>query len=246
MWKKIKQMLIPFLSEVFFVLVTAWLFFDFSLVSLVLLGYLPFALKKQWEERKRQKKWELNLAFKDAIICLENSLAVGYSPESSLKEVIKELEQLYGTEAELCLEFRQMIKQIELGSNMEQVFLAFGKQSGVEDIRQLAEIFSVVKRTGGNLGQVLRQTGSVLQDRIELKRELHTVIASKKLEFQVMCFVPYGILLYLKLCAPSMSESLYHTGFGVFFMWIALFIYFGMKAFGEKIIQGEIQKVAGN
>ena len=246
MWNIMKQWCIPFLLELGFIVVTAWLFFDFSFISFVLLVYLPIALKKRWEERQRKKKWELNLAFKDAIACLENNLAVGYSPENSLKETVKELEQLYGAEHELCIAFRQMIIQMELGSNMEQVFLEFGRQSGVEDIRQLAEIFSIVKRTGGNLGQVLRQTGSVLQDRIELKRELHTVVAAKKLEFQVMCFVPYGILLYLKVCASSMSESLYHTAFGITFMCIVLLVYFGMKVLGEKIIQGEIQKVVGN
>ncbi len=53
-----------------------------------------------------------------------------------------ELEQmasyiLYGKDAEICLEFRQMIQQIELGNSMEQVFLEFGKRSDVEDIRQL-------------------------------------------------------------------------------------------------------------
>ena len=230
------------LKQLCFLLITAWLFFDFSFISFGLVFYLPFGLKKQWEEKKKQKKWEINLAFKDAIVCLENSLAVGYSPENSLKETVKELEQLYGVEHELCFSFRQMIRQIELGSNMEQVFLEFGKQSGIDDIRQLAEIFAIVKRTGGNLGQVLRQTGSLLQDKIDLKRELHTAIAAKKLEFQVMCFVPYGILFYLKLCASSMSETLYHTAFGIIFMCIVLFVYFGMRSFGEKIIQGEIRE----
>ncbi len=230
------------LGQLCFLFVTAWLFFDFSFVSFGLVFYLPFGLKKQWEERKRKKKWEINLAFKDAIVCLENSLAVGYSPENSLKETVKELEQLYGVEHELCFSFRQMIRQIELGSNMEQVFLEFGKQSGIEDIRQVAEIFSIVKRTGGNLGQVLRQTGSLLQDKIDLKRELHTAIAAKKLEFQVMCLVPYGILFYLKLCAPSMSEVLYHTGFGIVFMGIVLSVYLGMRILGEKIIRGEMKE----
>ena len=236
-----KQMVRPLLLELCFVVITAWLFFDFSFLSLGLLFYLPFALKKRWRQSKQEKKWELNLAFKDAIVCLSNSLSIGYSSESSLKEVLKELEQLYGKDAEICLEFRQMVKQMELGSNIEQVFLEFGKRSEVEDIRQLAEIFSIVKRTGGNLGQVLKKTESVLQDKIELKRELNVAIASKRLEFQVMCFVPYGILFYLKICASTMSQSLYNTMFGMIFMCIILFVYFAMKMFGERIIQGEIQ-----
>lgn len=242
MWIVVKQMIIPFLFELCFIILTAWLFFDFSLISFGLLLYLPFALKKQWREQKQKKKWELNLAFKDAIICLSNSLAVGYSPENSLKEVVKELEQLYGTEAEICLEFQKIIKQIQLGSTIEQAFLEFGERSEIEDIRQLAEIFSIVKRTGGNLGQVLKKTESVLQDKIELKRELTIAIAEKKLEFQVMCIVPYGILFYLKLCASTLSQNLYNTVFGTCFMFIVLVLYFCMKILGERIIQREIQK----
>jgi tight adherence protein B len=103
----------------------------------------------------------------------------------------------------------------------------------------------VVKRTGGNLSQVLRQTGSVLQDKIELKRELRTTIAAKQMEFQIMCAVPYGILLYLKLCAPAMSSALYHNAFGILFMWGVLGVHFGLKLLGEKIIRGEVGKLEG-
>lgn len=227
------------------VVLTAWLFFDFEAVSLALLAYIPLALKEKRKEQKRQRKWELNLAFKDALVCLENSLAVGYSPESSVRESVKSLDQLYGKDHDICREFRRMAKQMELGTSMEEAFLEFGKRSGVEDIKQLADIFAVVKRTGGNLTQVLRQTGSVLQEKIELKRELRTVIAAKQMEFHIMCVVPYGILLYLKLCAPAMSEALYHNLFGICFMWGVLAAYLGLKALGERIICGEMGKLEG-
>lgn len=228
------------------VLLTAWLFFDFALVSVLLLFYVPVALWQKKKERLRQKKWELNLAFKDALVCLENSLAVGYSPESSVREAVKNLEQLHGKDHDICREFRVMVKQMELGTGMEEVFLDFGARTGVEDIKQLADVFAVVKRTGGNLAQVFRQTGSVLQDKIELKRELRTVIAAKQMEFQIMCAVPYGILLYLKLCAPAMSSALYHNTFGVLFMWGVLGTHLGLKLLGEYIIRGEVGKLEGN
>ncbi len=245
MEKWMKQKVLPVVLVLSTVVVTAWLFFDFGAVSAFLLVYVPVALRRRKKELCRKQKWELNLAFKDALICMENGLAVGYSPESSVREAVKSLEQLYGREHEICREFRRMTKQMELGTSMETVFLEFGKRSGVEDIRQLADIFSTVKRTGGNLSQVLRQTGSVLQEKIELKRELHTVIAAKRMEFQMMCAVPYGILLYLKLCAPAMSRALYHNLFGILFMWCVLAAYFGLKLSGEYIIRGEIGKLEG-
>ncbi len=227
-------------------LLTAWLFFDFSPAAIGLLGYLPFAVREAWKEQKQKEKWEINLAFKDALICLENSLLIGYSPENSLRETVKELKRLYDDSHPICLAFRKMVKQVELGLSMEQAFLEYGTESGIADIRQLAEVFSVVKRTGGNLGLVLRQTSGVLQGKIELKRDLRTTIAAKRLEFQIMCLVPYGILLYLKLCAPSMCEPLYHSGVGIVFMWVVFLVYLGTKFWGERIIRGEIGKIEGS
>lgn len=227
------------------VVLTAWLFFDFAMVSVVLLIYVPMALVQQKKEVIRRQKWELNLAFKDALVCMENALAVGYSPENSIRESVKSLEQLYGKEHSICREFRRMVKQMELGCGMEDAFLEFGKRSDVADIKQLADIFSVVKRTGGNLSQVFRQTGSVLQEKIELKRELHTAIAAKQMEFKIMCVVPYGILAYLKLCAPMLCVSLYHNLFGIIFMWSMLAAYIGLKVLGEHIIRSEIGKAEG-
>lgn len=243
--EKVKQTVLSVVSVLSAVALTAWLFFDFAYVSLLLLLYVPVALYRGKRERQRKEKWELNLAFKDALVCLENSLAVGYSPESSVRESVKSLEQLYGREHGICREFRRMVKQMDLGISMEEVFLEFGTRSGVEDVKQLADIFAIVKRTGGNLSQVLRQTGSVLQEKIELKRELHTTIAAKRLEFQIMCGVPYGILFYLKLCAPAMSNALYHNLFGILFMWCVLAAYFGLKLLGEHIIRGEVGKLEG-
>lgn len=245
MEKLIKQGVLPFAITVGGLVLTAWLFFDFEPVSLALLLYVPVAVRNHQKQLRRQKKWELNLAFKDALVCLENSLAVGYSPESSVRESVKSLEQLYGKEHAICREFKRMVKQMDLGTSMEDVFFEFGRRSDVEDIKQLADIFAVVKRTGGNLGQVLRQTGGVLQEKIELKRDLRTTIAAKRMEFQIMCGVPYGILLYLKLCAPAMSAGLYHNLFGIVFMWCALAVYLGMKLFGEHIIRSEVGKLEG-
>ena len=240
-----KQRALSVLRAVSPPVLTAWLFFDFSPIALLLLLYVPVALIRQKKEEKRRQKWELNLAFKDALICMENSLAVGYSAENSVRESVKNLEQLYGREHAICREFLRMAKQMDLGVGMEEVFQEFGMRSDVADIKQLADIFAIVKRTGGNLSQVLRQTGGVLQEKIELKRELHTTIAAKKMEFQVMCGVPYGILLYLKLCAPAMSRALYHNTFGILFMWAVLAVYFGMKLLGERIIRGEVGKLEG-
>ena len=150
MKKKLQHKIRHFFLSFCLVLLTAWLFFDFAAISLLLLVYVPVAFYFYKKEEQRKQRWELNLAFKDALVCMENSLAVGYSPESGIRETVKNLEQLYGYEHEICREFRRMVKQMDLGSSMEDVFFEFGKRSNVADIKQLADVFAIVKRTGGN------------------------------------------------------------------------------------------------
>ena len=145
MYKQRKHRLSAALWTICVTGLTAWLFFDFARVSVLLIGYIPISLYLQAKEEKRRQKWELNLAFKDALVCLENNLAVGYSPENSVREVVKSLEHLYGREHTICREFWRMIKQMDLGSSMEEVFLEFGRRTDVGDIKQLAEIFAIVK-----------------------------------------------------------------------------------------------------
>jgi len=234
-----KRLVLPLVGEMFFLVLTAWTFFDFSALSFALVIYIPFAVKKCVRNQKEKSLYELSLAFKDALACMENAMAVGYSPESAIRETVKELAQLYGEQHRLCMDFQKIVKQMELGVSLEQAFAEFAKQSEAEDICLLAELFQIAKRTGGNLAQVFRQTQGVLQEKIDLKRELRTMIASKHLEFQVMCQVPYGILIYLKLCAPSMSRGLYDTGAGVLFMSGAFLWYLLMRALGEQVIRRE-------
>lgn len=221
-------------------ILTMWIFFDFSVVSLGVLLLVPFDILRAQKALQKEKMWQLTLAFKDAVLYFRNALTAGYSPENGMREALKGLEQMYHREHKICKEFRRMITGMELGNSIEKVWLSFGESSASEDVRQFAEILSVVKRTGGDISLVLRQTGEILQDKIELKRELHAAVAAKEAEFRIMCILPYAILFYLKAFAPSMSETLYHNGLGIVFMWGVFFGYLGFRYLGERTIQKEL------
>lgn len=222
-------------------LLTMWSFFDFSVCSFWVLILVPIYILRARKSRKQEKEWQLTLAFQDALLYFRNALLAGYSPENGMRETLKGLQQMYQKTHPICRGFRRMLSGMELGSSMEEVWLSFGECSGSEDIRHFAEILSVVKRTGGDISLVLRQSGDIIQDKIEVKRELRAAIASKEAEFQIMCVLPYAILLYLKLFAPSMSSSLYHNTFGIAFMCGAFLWYLGLWYLGEKIIQREMR-----
>lgn len=217
-----------------------WGFFDFSVASFGVLFLVPFDILRAKKAMERKRVWQLTLAFKDAVLYFRNALIAGYSPENGMREALKGLEQMYHAEHRICTEFRRMISGMELGNSIEKVWLAFGESCAIEDVRQFAEILSVVKRTGGDVSLVLRQTGDILQDKIELKRELYAAVAAKEAEFKIMCVLPYVILIYLKLVAPSLSEALYHNALGIVFMWGVFLAHLGLRYLGERMIQKEM------
>lgn len=225
-----------------FCLVTAWLFFDFAPAAFLLIAYVPYEVVVRLRRQDEAKRWQLTLAFLDMLLYLQNGLAAGRSPESALEETARGLEHLYGQKGAIVSECRLMLSQMANGYSMERALEEFGERSRVEEIRQFAEVFSVAKRTGGEIGRVIRQTGGVLSDKLELKRELHTAIAAKEMEFRIMCMVPHGILLYLKLCAPSMSAPLYHNAFGTVFMCGIFVCWLGLSGFGKHLVHSGIGK----
>lgn len=222
-------------------IVAAWLFFDFAPAALLFAAYLPYEIIERLHRRRDAERWQFTLSFCDLLLYMQNGLAAGRSPESSLKESVKGLVQLYGEQSTIVSECQLMLSQMANGHSMEYALDEFGKRSQIEEIRQFAEVFSVAKRTGGELGRIIRQTGSVLQDKLELKRELHTAIAAKEMEFRIMCMVPQGILLYLKLCAPSMSAPLYHNTFGIVFMCVVFTCQTGLTALGKYFVHSGIR-----
>ncbi len=228
-------------AGVVFVLATAWLFYDMSGVSVILLPVIPAAAVLWAKNRKEKRLMELNISFKDGLQYMKNAISAGYSAEKSIHEAGKGLKDLYGADAEITREFRLMEERIKLGFTVEQVFSDFAKRSGVKDIKDFSELFAVVKRTGGDIGNVIHRAMLNLTDKIELKRELKTEFASKAGEFRVMCIIPHALLLYLKLCSKEMSEPLYHNLQGEIFMTVVLLAALGFFALGNGIIKRNMQ-----
>lgn len=223
-------------------LVTIYLFYDFEPVSWALLIGLPFLVSWMKKREEEKRRWNLNVAFLDGLQYMKNSLAAGYSAEGSLCEAAKSLEKLYGAEARITKEFGIMRAQLTMGITFEEVLKGFAERSNVGDISTFAELVTVLKRTGGDVDRVIRQTASNLRDRIELKRDLNMVIAEKLGEFRLMCIIPYGILLYLKICSPTMSEPLYHSPAGCGFMTLILFAYMCCVFGGEWILKNRMEE----
>lgn len=122
-------------------------------------------------------------------------------------------------------ELSEIRKKLQLQHTLDELLLDLGRRSGVEDIVTFAQIYATARRSGGNLVRIMKRTADNIAEKIEIQREIQTMIAGKKMEATCMMVIPLCIILYLQVCSPDFLSPLYGNPMGVIFMSAALLIY---------------------
>lgn len=188
--------------------------------------------------RQDHQRWQkqINLEFREGMQGIASALNAGYSVENAFVEATKDLELLYGKRSVLAPEFQMVVTKCQLNCPVEETLRELALRTEVEDIRRFAEIFQTAKRTGGDLIAITRTTADRISEKIEVRREIETMYAGKRMEAQVMNCVPLGMILYFWLCSPDFLSCLYQ-GNGRLIMTFFLLVYLLAYCWSEKIIQ---------
>lgn len=185
----------------------------------------------------RKRREELREQWKDMLYAFCAALSAGYGWERALMESEKSLGLLYPEQAYLRRELRMMQRSLENGAVLEQLFLDFGKRSGIEEIRSFAEVFVILKRSGGDLTGMLKKSRDQLQETIETEKEIALLLASKRYEHRIMCLIPFAMILYLRLANLGFLDGLYGNLEGVLIMTVCLLLYGAALLWGEKLME---------
>lgn len=185
----------------------------------------------------------LNLHFKDFLCSIHTSMAAGYSLENAVRAAAADMQKLYGPTDVISQESAWMIRQMELQQPVEKLFSDLGERSGDEDIRMFGEILLIAKRTGGNMENILNATRRNLCGRIDTREEIETVIASRKLEQNIMSIMPAGVLFYLKITFGDFLDPLYGNAAGASVMTVCLLLYLAAFALGRRMIRSAVSRI---
>ncbi len=219
---------------------TAWVFYHTVLAAVPLspLGiWLYLHLKQDLIHKKEQ---EFLLQFKEMIQAVASALNTGYSVENAMREAAKELGYLYKKDTVIMKELQLMLRQMQLMIPMEQVFEDFARRVQLEDVHNFATVFLAAKRSGGDMIAIIQDTADKIGEKIDVKREIDTVLSSKKYELQVMTVVPYGMILYMMFSFPDFMDSLYGNLFGVGVMSVCLAVYIAAYVLGIRLTEIEV------
>ena len=203
---------------------------------LILPGLIPW-LRYRTAAYREKRKERLKLQFKETMIAVIAELEAGYSIENAFIKAYPDMCLLYGNTADICEELKWISRDLRNNAALEELLSDLAKRSHVPEIRDFADVFAIAKRSGGDLHHILLETASLINEGIEVRREITTLISSKKMEQNIMNIVPFGIIMYIDATSPGFFTPLYHNPFGVIMMSAMLAVYISAYLLASKILK---------
>lgn len=198
-------------------------------------GIIGYPLYRRRELLKK-RQWKLTLEFREAIGLLSSFLSAGYSVENAFAASLRELRSLYGDRAMITEEFGRITAQLRMNRPIEALLEDFALRSGVDEIRNFTEVFSIARRSGGELCTIIEHTVSVIRETLSVGEEIETLTAARRFEQRIMNLMPFGIILYIDLSSGGFFEVMYSTAAGRLIMTVCLLVYLAACLLSERIM----------
>lgn len=201
-------------------------------------GVLVYKTIKKKIYRSQIKKIELQ--FRDMLTAVSDLMQTGYSIENAFVESYKEIVQIYGKNSIIGKEMRLIKSRLKLNVNIEKIIGDFADRYEIDSIKTFYQTFSIAKRTGGNMREIIKNVCETITLKEEIKEEIKLSMNAKRLEQKVMMGIPIFIMLYVTFASPGFLDVMHKTLLGNVIMTGCLAAYVFSYLWGEKIIDVEM------
>ena len=213
------------------------LFFDSFLAMIPGVVLVFFYHQEKKRRLMRRRIHHLRKEFQCFLNEMIAALQTGRSIENAFLEAIKDTEKYLEQETIFVMEMKKIGGSMSVGEPLEKLLLDFSTRSHLEEMEYFAEVFLIGKHSGGNLIGIMKNTIRMLQERMDVEEELYTILTEKQVEFYLMSIIPLVILLYLRIGANQLLQSLYGNITGICMMSLCLLIYGGCYLYGKRILE---------
>ncbi|OGO51431.1 MAG: hypothetical protein A2148_11880 [Chloroflexi bacterium RBG_16_68_14] len=195
-----------------------YLFLDgvLGMLGAMAAALVGFQLPQIWLGRRRasrQKKLEEQLP--DALTYVANSLKAGFGLMQSLSMAADQLEHPIATE------LAQVVHETNVGSSMEEAFLALSERNGNYDLDLVVTAVLVQRSAGGNLAEILGTVTETMRERTRIRGEISTLTAQQSLTGVVIGLLPVGVGAMFLLVSPDYIMLLFKETIGQVLLGVA-------------------------
>lgn len=196
--------------------------------------------QKEYRELIGRKKEQIRQQFKEMLVLTVTGQKAGYSVENAFLKSYEDLEVLYGMHSSICRMLRDLKNGLENHLSVSELWSIMGEGCGVEEILEFSEVFSIAKKSGGNMTVIMERTAATIESRVETQKEIETLISARKLEQKIMNVMPVMLMLYINITSPGYFSSLYHSFQGIVVMTFCLCVYLAAYLIGVKLSSIEV------
>lgn len=208
---------------------SAWAMLPLSLPGIWCYNHL----KRKQIGRRREALLD---QFRECILSVATLLQAGYSLENAFLRVRQEMEIVYGRDSDIYRELSFVRSGLHINIAIEDLLDEFARRSACKDITQFAQVVTIAKHSGGDMAEIMANTAKRIGRKIDLQKELQTALGGKRMELNVMKYIPFAILVYISIGNPGYFDVLYHNLTGIIFMTGCLVILLISVLVGEHFL----------
>jgi len=238
---KPQELILNLVLAMGFLFLVGMIFYDQWLMAsfLSLLGIAWIPGRKR--ELARRRKELVKLQFRDALYFISVSLSAGKSFETALLDAQQALEKVYPDKNAIIIKELELINaRVMMNVPVEQALNDFAQRVQIEEVKSFADVFSISKRAGVNLVEVIKNTSGMIREKIEVKQEIENLIAGKKLEQKILSVTPFVMVYIIKSSSSEFLDPLYATAAGRVVMTVALLLLLAGHLIAKKIMNIEV------
>jgi tight adherence protein B len=177
-----------------------------AVVGLVAGAFAPH----MWERRReRTRAAQLEDQLAEAVSSLAAWLRAGLSLTRAIAFSAGEADEPLGTS------LATVSDRADLGMPLERALSAWAAESGSADVRLLAGVLDLHRRTGGELPTVLDGVAATLRGRRAAAREVRALTAQARLSGAILGFLPIGFFLFLSVTSRNDINAAFHSSVGI-------------------------------
>lgn len=208
-----------------------------NIVIFVVVGLIAgkLFLPIRTEQLKEKRKNQLKLQFRDMLDSLTTSLNAGNNVQDSFESAKQDLQTQYGEDSFIVYELGVILSGIVNSFSLESMLMDFGYRSGIDDIVSFAQVFEISYRKGGNIKDVIRNTHSILSDKMRIMEDIETQITAAKNDNNIMTVMPIFLIAVIKTMSPEFAAK-FTTVSGVAATFIAVVLFVAAYIVGRKLL----------
>jgi tight adherence protein B len=171
-----------------------------GMVLLLVAGFMPFVVVG-YKKSVRQRLFAEE--FPDALDLLVSALRAGISFSAALQIVADESPEPVRSE------FAIVVEEQALGMDLREALANMANRVGSLDLKFFATAVVLQRTAGGNLTEVLENTGRLIRDRFRILGDIKTFTSAGRLTGLILSVLPAGMCVFMVMVAPDYFHKMW-------------------------------------